>query len=797
MITQIFVENNKIDISKDLDASLSFNIDDIKDFGSRNTTFSKTIVIPGTANNNIIFGNIFDLKTSKIYNDAAANIGENYDISKSAKCIIIQGGIQVFKGVLRIMQIIIDNKAIEYECSVFGELGGFMSKLSAKKLTDLDFSDYDHYYYLANIKKSWDYGRFPSFNRVFFDGQGAITVASIYREFDNIDLIYELYPIGTNVTFYGTTNFDFTANVYDIFFSDNNKRLDIFFLYTSIIDETVEWTCRMYNNTKATNYNPGYFYPLIDYGNYSVAKHDWDIRTFRPALFVKDIINKIFNQAGYTYECPLFDRERFEKMVIPFTKKILTTKKFAYLETQFTQQFNLGSYGYYTEIVQDIELSTLNLSAFTTTDNITYKYIGTETALFDLLADFKVDYWRANYDSTDRDNPRTQYILDIYKNGSLLRVIDYKNYPSPARTIIPSPNSPIVETISLDNSFELSTNDEVKFVLKFKNVDEIRFVNAYFVINSNDQITAPINVNDKILMNETVPENILQKDFFASIVKLFNLYVYEDKFRSNHLIIKPYVEYMEFDNVIDWTYKMDVSKPITIKPLSELNSRYYDYKFKDDSDYYNELFQKRYNKSYGSYIFDTAYEFAKDRTAVELIFSGTPLVGYTGGEDKIYSTIMKRTGNGPYTEENTDSNIRILQTKIVDCNLWHIKNGESNLDAYTQYPYAGHFDDPTECNNDLNFGIMNEYFFKPSIAGINVNQFNIYWLPYMYEIVDQDSRLLIATFRLNEVDIANLKFDNPIYINGVLFRLNKIENYNAISRDTCKVELLKVIQQYY
>lgn len=158
---------------------------------------------------------------------------------------------------------------------------------------------------------------------------------------------------------------------------------------------------------------------------------------------------------------------------------------------------------------------------------------------------------------------------------------------------------------------------------------------------------------------------------------------------------------------------------------------------------------------------------------------------------------MKRTGNGPYTEENTDSNIRILQTKLIDCDLWAIKVDGNPVENFTHYPYAGHFDDPIQCNNDLNFGIMNEYFFKPSIATLNVNQFNIYWLPYMYEIVDQDSRLLIATFRLNEADIATLDFSIPIYINGVLFRLNKIENYNAISRDTCKVELLKIIQQVY
>ena len=786
MITQIFVENNKIDISKDLDASLSFNIDDIKDFGSRNTTFSKTIVIPGTANNNVIFGNIFDLKTSKIYNDAAPNIAQNYNIAKSAKCIIIQGGIQVFKGVLRIMQIVIDNKAIEYECSVFGELGGFMSKLSAKKLTDLDFSDYNHTYDLATIQKSWTYGRNPKLNKVVFANalQGKFTLSV---EFDNIYLFDELYPVGTSISIYNTSSNDGNPSIISKNYTQDANGYDL--LNVIISDPSVtetSYSCNIYNDSADTNYNAGYTYPLIDYGNYSVAKHDWDIRTFRPALYAKDIINKIFKQAGYTYECDLFNTKRFENLIIPFTKKTLLTKKNAYLQNSFNQIFN--GYYYY-PVYHDIVQSAQTLSGFSTTDNITFKYTGTETTSFNLTVNFNVNRWSTT------SGGDTRYVLSIYKNGTLLQNLDSKNYYALSTDLIPSIYPEYQKNIQINNAFELSADDEIKLVISLTNI-EVRFNYAHFDLISNDQVTAPINIGDNLLMNENIPQNILQKDFFSSIVKMFNLYVYEDKYRSNHLMIIPYKDFMNLSPYNDWTYKMDVGKPITIKPLSELNSRYYDFKFKDDSDFYNDLYQKRYNKSYGSYIFDTAYEFAKDRTAVELIFSGTPLVGYSG-EDKVYSTIMKRTGNGPYTEENTDSNIRILQTKIVGCDLWHVKNGASNLEAYTEYPYAGHFDDPTECNNDLNYGIMSEYFFKPQIGYLNVNQFNIYWLPYMYEIVDQDSRLLIATFRLNEADIATLDFSIPIYINGVLFRLNKIENYNAISRDTCKVELLKIIQQVY
>jgi hypothetical protein len=302
MITQIFVENNKIDISKDLDASLSFNIDDIKDFGSRNTSFSKTIVIPGTANNNIIFGNIFELKTSKIYNDAAPNIAQNYNISKSAKCIIIQGGIQVFKGVLRIMQIIIDNKAIEYECSVFGELGGFMSKLSAKKLTDLDFSDYNHTYNLSTIQNSWTYGRNPKLNKVLFANatpHGKFTLSS---EFDNIYLFDKLYTVGTSISIYNSSSNNGAATILSKSYAQDANGYDLLRVIISVPSVTeTSYNCNIYNDSADTNYNAGYTYPLIDYGNYSVTKHDWDIKTFRPALYVKDIINKIFKQAGYTY----------------------------------------------------------------------------------------------------------------------------------------------------------------------------------------------------------------------------------------------------------------------------------------------------------------------------------------------------------------------------------------------------------------------------------------------------------------------------------------------------------------
>ena len=61
----------------------------------------------------------------------------------------------------------------------------------------------------------------------------------------------------------------------------------------------------------------GYYYPLIDYGNYSTNKKDYKVGTFRPALFVKEYIDKIFEGTTYTLDCDFFDTTFFKSLIIP------------------------------------------------------------------------------------------------------------------------------------------------------------------------------------------------------------------------------------------------------------------------------------------------------------------------------------------------------------------------------------------------------------------------------------------------------------------------------------------------
>ena len=128
-MTRLFIEDFELDLLEDFSHQLTFAVDDLNNFDSKATSFSKTIVLPATANNNRLLGNIFEFANSNFTNDSEPNVLYNFNASKSAKARIEVNGLQVMKGIIRLLEIVIDGKNIEYEVALFGELGGFISKI--------------------------------------------------------------------------------------------------------------------------------------------------------------------------------------------------------------------------------------------------------------------------------------------------------------------------------------------------------------------------------------------------------------------------------------------------------------------------------------------------------------------------------------------------------------------------------------------------------------------------------------------------------------------------------------------
>lgn len=706
--TEIYIENEKLDLSKDISTQFTYSIDDIKDFASRNTNFSKTILLPGNATNNKLFGHIFEFGSSNFYDATKPNVGYNFNAAKAASCIVFVNKIQVFKGIIRLLEIDIDNGAIEYECAVFGELGGFMAALGNGKIEDLDFSAYDHPWTLANIQNSWN------------------TIAG-----------------------------------------------------------------------------SGYYYPLIDYGQASTNKHDWDVKAYRPALYVKEYLDKIITASGYTYDAPFFNTGVFRRLIIPNNQKSLS--------------------GYTTNGLQAYPT---NMS-YVIDGNVTLIEFGTITQLGNFTADSSGTIFHYN-SSTALNGKLNVSLQGLWKTAVEGRIKLKKNNTTIAEKSVgvgSSYNYFMVDFVIDPVLFNLNDELTVEFLVmaSLPSTGQLMMLGGNLKVLADASQLVPINYGENISINSTIPKGIFQKDFFASIVKMFNLYVVEDTFKSKHLIIKPYIDYYDFDgksllafddfnsllkvnnqdflliadgsiNYVDWTYKVDRSKPMKLKPMSEMNGRYFEFKYRNDSDYYNDQYQKKYSQAYGTRIEDSGYDFAKEKQTAEVIFSPTPLVGYTG-QDKVYSTIFKQNNN---VEDPTEHNIRILQAKkITGVSSYVVKNGNTTIGTLTSYGYAGHLDDPDAPEADLCFNVPQELNFKLVTDYPTANLFNAYWSEYIAEITDKDSKLLTANIYLKAKDIYTLDFAKLLYIDGALWRLNNIADFNPMDSDTTKAEFLKVIELTY
>jgi hypothetical protein len=527
-----------------------------------------------------------------------------------------------------------------------------------------------------------------------------------------------------------------------------------------------------------------YYYPLIDYGNvstgagsggaggYGVAKKDFQYTTFRPALYVKEYIDKIFAGTDYTFDCSFFDTPLFKRLIIPNNQTNITALNNTSMSASAINRNMLLTSDPYVQYT----LVTIGSFAIDGTNTL-FTYTGaTLTTNIQITLTGFVNIFTA---------PQPNYTVILRKNGVQIGSQDF--------------DASVTRMFNCDFTVQgitFNSGDTMQVEILGTFI-ELEIFNGNVGVTTSTPTQVQINLGETIKISETIPKGIFQRDFFLSIVKMFNLYVYENKFNDKELVISPYVTFYpeKSGNAEDWTNKIDRAKPLSIKPMSEINARYYNYKFKQDNDFYNENYRKKYTEGYGDFIYDTEFDFVKETDVLEVIFASSVLYQATG-QDKVFPAIYKKS-NTNSAEDRMDSIIRIMQTKkITSVTSWDIMNTSTVLGSFTSYGYAGHLNDPINSTSDINFGAPKEIQFAPANF-TEFNVFNDYHSPYLAEITSKDSKLLTCFGLLDIVDIFNLDFSKYVWIDGVLFRLNKVENFNPMEYNTTKLSFLKVIRTSY
>ena len=392
------------------------------------------------------------------------------------------------------------------------------------------------------------------------------------------------------------------------------------------------------------------------------------------------------------------------------------------------------------------------------------------------------------------------YLIKLYKNGTQIAILDNFQTSNQGTT-----NDPYQYSKSLSFVTNLVTNDIFKIVIEYlayvgTGTATVTTNNSSWYIDTPVRVGTTAVFGDRIPMNYAVPKNIKITDFFTSLLKMFNLYVVEDKNIAKKLIITPYIDFYLNEN-IDWSSKLDRNQEIRLKPMGELNARVFNFKFKDDDAYYNKTYKEKYNEGYMDFTYDSEYEYAKDKDDLEVIFAST--INYApSGQDKIVPALYKE---GNFADESiTSSNIRILQTKMLTVSHWNLKNthGGNIQTNIHQFPYAGMWEHPTVPDNGTYFQSLGwaspaEVYYTITGTSVNYGLFNSFWSQYFAEITNPNSTILTASFWLTSMDIRTLDFAKNILIDGTMWRINQVEGYDPLSNRPTKVELLKVIDTIY
>ena len=150
---ELLIEGKPIALSDDFDIRINKSIADIRNPETRSSDFTRTLTIPGTSENNKVFHFLFD-----VANDitGSGQFNPDFNPNKKADCVVLFDGMPQIEGFIRLTDITNNNGRIQYQCTIHGESANLFTDIENAKLSDLNFSEYNHVCNITNIKDSWD-----------------------------------------------------------------------------------------------------------------------------------------------------------------------------------------------------------------------------------------------------------------------------------------------------------------------------------------------------------------------------------------------------------------------------------------------------------------------------------------------------------------------------------------------------------------------------------------------------------------------------------------------------------------
>ena len=341
------------------------------------------------------------------------------------------------------------------------------------------------------------------------------------------------------------------------------------------------------------------------------------------------------------------------------------------------------------------------------------------------------------------------------------------------------------------------------------------FVSTYTQFKA---INTPITYEGATVdMSEQWQSDTKSIDILKGLLNQFNLVMTPETGNKSVIRIETFNDWIRSGEIKDWTDKYDTAKRISIEHTVDQLEKEIFLKNVDDNDRFSVLTKESDpNLQYGTLRLLADNNVSQGSKNVESYFS--PII-LAGSVDFIPNVSGSAAFQGTY-----DIN---LGTRFVIPHIykWNNKSQESYISkprlgykvtapllpgsgfyledsqitgSYTTISNLSALPAVSGSSNDLHF---NNTYTNFSGAGLNLNDgvsaFNRYWKTYYDSLYWEGAKIVTLDLFFNEYEYKDIQLNDRILIKGQAYRINKISGFNVSHRDVVKVELIKLYPAYW
>lgn len=748
--TRLYINNQLLEVSKNIETLLDYSIMDIRNTNERSNSVSYLIELEATDQVRLIFG-FPDYITS----DDAIELSKNYTARLIDSNSLIVGKVKFYEVEF------LGNRTI-YKFFIVGNNGAWANEISQKDLRALDFWEHSHQWTQANQEAS----EYPNAVRPYvypLINSGKMGVFYVHKvqlgpgskaDFLIKGQVFVSDFAGKNITLFGFEEESYNGN-------GNNLGN-----YTVIDD---------YNGTGVAKIECNHIDFVKDsYGYIAITGGNSRVRvTDRyPIINVAALFQKIFNDIGYRLESEFLDNT--------LSKKYIAYNQF----TGFTGQLKLqDEFKFRAGIDQDTTVN--NPTAITAEYTINFNDTFYEPN-FDKLNMFNLS--NSAYEPKIVINQSFYFALRFTVNKSMqlqFFVVEEdelgnKSYQNGVGLATYNIGTHEIETVTFIN-FDVPSTSKVYVVVRYFNSDgSITFLQGNCRFENRINFT-PKSESDHIHLIQFLPD-WTQLDFISAIVRNFELMVMTDIDRRI-VYLGDFDTFFDSDSIIDWSDKIDVSKPYRFFQIVDDKGIYTHYKYQhDDNDAKLKYLQDVFNADYASKIVTNSSQFKNNEPdEVYMNFSPTYMdyasnIGITGA--KLPLIQMNEFGD--------EHNVRILHYDGLRGGTW--TQGSNNR---FNFPYAFFFDDLNENYDSLSLednpncvGIITKHFQQLIKEKSGRNLISAYMNLSSYDLAGFS---LVDDLKKDFRSLFKLRFRNEL----IICRINKIIKYDPNSINSTEIEFVK------